>query len=282
MVALRQPEKISPQHGHARLTVEMVAGQSAVTTASSATPMKLLVPKPRGPSAWAFTSSFGGGLVAGDQTELNIRIGTNARAFIGTQASTKVYRNPAQRPCSHRTQAELADEALLIFAPDPVQAFAESIYTQRQEFHLAPTASLVLVDWFTSGRAARGERWQFSRLHSRNDVFLGGKRILLDSVLLDASHAFSTAQHQVGRFNCFATAFIVGKQLEPLTAEILKEIAARPVERNAALLVSASPVATGVLLRVAGVSVEEVGCELHRQLKWAAPLLGDDPWARKW
>lgn len=33
-------------------------------------------------------------------------------------------------------------------------------------------ASLVLVDWLTSGRMSRGEEWEFSRLESRNEVIL--------------------------------------------------------------------------------------------------------------
>ena len=40
-------------HGSAALRVEMVAGRSAVTRLQSSNPMKLLVPKPRGPSVWA-------------------------------------------------------------------------------------------------------------------------------------------------------------------------------------------------------------------------------------
>jgi len=38
----------------------------------------------------------------------------------------------------------------------------------------------------------------------------------------------------------------------------------------------------GVLLRVAGESVEQVGRELGRHLRPLAQLLGDDPWERKW
>ncbi len=160
--------------GHAHLTVERVAGQSAVTSSWSSNPIKVLVPKPRGMSAWAYTSSFGGGMVGGDQTHLDIEVGALARCYMGTQASTKIYRNPRRAACSHFTRARLGSHSLLVFAPDPVQAFAGSTYAQRQEFHLEAGASLVLLDWFNSGRAARGERWAFSRFSSRNDVFLAG------------------------------------------------------------------------------------------------------------
>lgn len=274
--------EILPVKGRALLEVNSVFGESAVTSVFATSPMKLLTPRSRGRSVWAYTSSFGGGLVAGDQTQMELNIGGNACAFVGTQASTKIYRNPSRLPCSHTTRANLGEKALLVFAPDPVQAFADSAYTQRQEFHLAAGAGLVLVDWFTSGRVARGERWAFSRLESRNEVFLGGRRVFLDPIVLDAAAGFTASAHQTGRFNCFATLVLLGNPLKEIAARLAQDIAARPVGQRARLVAAVSPVADGVLLRVAGEEVEEVGRELHHHLKYLVPLLGDDPWARKW
>jgi urease accessory protein len=268
--------------GHAHLTVAMVAGQSTVTSTESATPIKILIPKSRGASVWAYASSFGGGLVAGDQTRIDLSIGAASRCFLGTQASAKIYRNPARRPCSHKTFARLASHSLLVFAPDPVQAFADSNYAQRQEFHLAAGAGLVLVDWFSSGRAARGERWAFNHFQSRNDVFVSGERIFVDAISLDSADGSFASPHVVGRFNCFAMLLLVGETLQTAAANLLAEISTRPVERGARLICSASPVRHGAVLRVAGESVEQVGHELHHQLKFVSALLGDDPWARKW
>src|SRR5260221_2506152 len=139
------------QRGSAQLTVESVSGQSAVTSAFASTPLKLLMPRSRGQSVWAYTSSFGGGLVAGDQTRLELILGDETRCFMGTQASTKIYRNPHSRPCGHVTEAHLGAGALLGFAPDPLQAFQESSFHQSQIFHLASNSGLVLVDWFSAG-----------------------------------------------------------------------------------------------------------------------------------
>src|SRR6266404_4127302 len=123
--------------GAARLEVGLVSGQSTVTTAYSTSPLKLLTPRSRAASVWAYTSSFGGGLLAGDQTYLDVRIGAGARCFLSTQSATKVYRNPAGLPCAHQTHAVLEKDALMVFAPDRVQPFAGSIYRQSQQWHLA-------------------------------------------------------------------------------------------------------------------------------------------------
>lgn len=268
--------------GHASLQVELVYRESTITSAYATSPMKLLTPRSRGESVWAYTSSFGGGLVAGDQTQLELKLGPDSRCFLGTQASTKVYRNPAELPCSHATRATLSSGSTLIFAPDPVQAFAEASYSQQQEFNLASDASLALVDWFSSGRAARGERWAFAHFSSRNQVRIGDQTVFLDSLALNPADGDLAAPHRTGRFNCLGSLLLIGPKLREAAQKLLAEVGADPVLRQAALVCSASPVADGAVLRLAGEHVEAVGRELHKYLAQLNPLLGDDPWARKW
>lgn len=268
--------------GCAHLEVQLVFGESTVNSVSASNPLKLLTPCARGKSVWAYASNFGGGLVAGDETRLDLRIGAEARCFAGTQASTKVYRNPARLPCSHTTHAELESGAALVFAPDAVQAFAGSSYRQRQEFHLASGAGLVLLDWFNSGRAARGERWAFDHFQSRNDVFIEGRRVFVDSIWLNSENGALGSPHRTGRFNCFALLLLMGASFREAAAALAAEISSRPVEREASFICSASPVCEGTVLRLAGEDVETLSREIKRHLAFLSELLGDNPWSRKW
>jgi urease accessory protein len=274
--------ELMAQPGYASLEVNVVFGESTALKAFAASPMKLLTPRTRGKSVWAYASNFGGGLVAGDQTHLDIRLGANARCFVGTQASTKVYRNPCLLPCGHVTDAELEAGSVLFLAPDPVQAYAGSTYSQRQEFRLAGGAGLLLVDWFTSGRAARGERWAFQSFHSRNEVFINGHRVFLDSLLLDPADGDLTEAHRMGRFNCLAMLLLIGAPVRAAADQLLAGVGEKGVTARAEWTCSASPVREGAVLRIAGESVETVGRELHRHLGWIHDMLGDDPWTRKW
>ena len=110
--------------GHGELRVEVISGASAVVKSRATSPLKILVPRPRGPSVWAYLSSYGGGLVAGDQIQINLGLGEHARCYLGTQASTKVYRNPGLRPCGHSLKAVLGEGSLLVLAPDRCRRFA--------------------------------------------------------------------------------------------------------------------------------------------------------------
>lgn len=274
--------------GHARLQCERIAGKSAVTTAFATSPLKLLTPRSRGESVWAYLSSFGGGMVAGDETWLDLHTGPGTRCFVGTQASTKIYRNPTHRPCSHRVRAEADENSLLVLAPDPVQSFADSSFSQRQEIFLHPTAGLVLLDWCCSGRVARGERWAFNSYASRIEVFATeaasrpSRRLFLDSLLLSPADGPLDAPMRLGRFNCLALLLLLGPPVASAAQQLLAALATRSVERRAPLIVSASPLGDGALLRIAGESFEDVARELHTHLAFLPAHLGDDPFARKW
>jgi urease accessory protein len=267
--------------GRGGLEIDLVSGQSAVVSAWASNPLKFLIPCSRGPCVWAYLSSFGGGFVAGDETCLDIRLGPQTRAFVTTQASTKVYRNPKHRPCGHQLKANLAEGSILILAPEPVQAFAGSVYRQRQEFHLQSGAGLILLDWFCSGRTACGERWAFTRVQSSNELFIDDERILVDSLLLDPYDGPLDKAHRLGRFNCLAVIVVTGRALVEKAARLLVDVAALPVTRHASLIVTASPIHDGVLLRLAGERVEDVSREIHQRLAFISEILDDEPWSRK-
>ena len=98
---LNLPEHSVSQAGRATLEVATVFGVSTVTSAFASNPMKMLTPVSRGASVWAYTSSFGGGLVAGDQTQLQITVGPGAvmallfSAVFAQHATREGKENPA-------------------------------------------------------------------------------------------------------------------------------------------------------------------------------------------
>jgi urease accessory protein len=268
----------------ASLEVCVVFNESTITGAYASSPMKLLTPRSRGRSVCAYVSNFGGGLVAGDQTRLDLRLGKGSRCFVSTQSLTKVYRNPSLLPCEHETQAYLDSDSLLVFAPAPVQPFADSTYVQRQQFHLAPGAGLVLLDWFTSGRRARGERWAFARFATRNEVWRSAPAeecVFLDSLQLNSAESDLASPYCTGRFNCFAMLLLIGGVVKEPAVRILEKTSALPVQRRAAVLMSASPVKDGAVLRITGEEVGEVEKYVRRCLEPLSDLLGDEPWSRR-
>ena len=127
--------------GHGLLELTQVRQRTEITRSQATNPLKLITPRRQGDAAWVYCSTFGGGLVAGDQIHLDLQLSEQTTCVLGTQASTKVYRDPNQIGCTQTFKANIDRGALLVSVPDPITCFAEAVYEQEQQFHLAPEGS---------------------------------------------------------------------------------------------------------------------------------------------
>src|SRR5262245_35740719 len=192
--------------GTGQLAFASIDGTTHVQRSYATSPLKLLNPRNHGSAAWVYSATYGGGLVGGDSIHLEVSVEKNARAFLSTQASTKVYRSPVGS--SQTLHATVGENALLVVAPDPVVCFAASTYRQEQHFVLADGAGLVAVDWLSSGRLASGERWAFDSYQSRMTVRRGERRVFFDSLRLTSQDG--PIANRMGRFNALLVAVMVG------------------------------------------------------------------------
>ena len=241
--------------------------------------MKVFATK-RGRSAcWIYAATLGGGLVGGDEIRLTVDVEAGARALLTTQASTKVYRS--LRPASQTISATIDVGALLAVLPDPIVCFGAADFTQTQRYELHGDASLVFIDWMTSGRHEAGERWAFSRYESRLVILRDDRQILYDAFVLE--HDLDSIAQRMDRFEVLLTAVLTGPLVANGADMIHQHITRSSIAKHADLIVSASPLRDGgTLLRMAGISVEQVGRALRDYLTFLFPLLGDDPWSTKW
>ncbi|HET6439245.1 MAG TPA: urease accessory protein UreD [Anaeromyxobacter sp.] len=266
--------------GAGRVKVEEVEGASALVGCAASSPLQLLSPRPRGRAVWVVAASHGGGLVAGDRTELHLSVGPGATACLGTQAETKVYRAGTSGGARCGLYAEVGSGGLLVLLPDPVSPYAGSRYEQIQRFELEAGSSLALLDAVTSGRAARGERWALESYRSRNEVRVGRELVLSDALHLEAAEG-PPLSHRLAGVELFATVVLLGPRVCHAGRAILAELDETPASSEASVLAVASPVADGILLRLAARSMEAGLSALRARLAFLADPLGGDPLLRR-
>ncbi|KAJ8520099.1 hypothetical protein ONZ45_g3025 [Pleurotus djamor] len=189
---------------------------------------------------------------------------------------------------------KVAPGAALFLLPEPVTCFRSAAYNQVQTFHLSNTSSAVILDWITSGRKSLGEEWAFSRYYSVNDVWVDGKRVAKDVLLLDENSAdvpilrFRTLQEKLAPYSCFAMVLLFGPLVQSMISSLTARYASIAVFKQARpekLIWAISPTHTGSLtpgavLRVAGVEAEDVKLWLKDALKQVEPLIGIDTYRR--
>ena len=261
--------------GTAFLRFARVGERTALARVFSTSPAKLIATNPDAPACWIYTATLGGGFVGGDHIDVSAEVEHGARALLTTQASTKVYRSP--RRSRQNVTAKVGDSALLAVIPDPVVCYAQADFAQSQRYELDAGATLVVVDWMTSGRHHCGERWAFSRYESRIEISRAGRPVFMDAIVLQSS--VDTIAARMSRCNVLATLVMTGPMVREASDEVLRRLAEQPI----GLMISASPLRRGgVVLRIAGTSVEHVGRTLREHLTFLNPLIGGDLWSRKW
>jgi urease accessory protein len=254
-----------------RLSFERAGDATVSRVVYAESPLRLLTPRSRGPGALVFTSTFGGGLLDGDKLGLAVSVGAGARACLCTQGPTRVFRS------ANGASSELVArvEGALVLAPDPVACFAGARFEQRTQVELSATGSLVLQEVLSAGR----DGWTFARHRSAISVRREGKALIDETVLLDA--AAGELAKRFGRFRALATLLLVGPAFAALREAARAAVEARPPSRTARLVQAASPIAEdALLLRLGGVTVEEVLRGLRAHLRTIPAFLGNDPWRR--
>jgi urease accessory protein len=264
--------------GQGRLATALVDGASAIVACVAASPLQILSPSPRGDCAWFMPASHGGGLVAGDHVSLEVDVGEATTALLSTQAGTKVYRTPGPL-VSQRLSGRVGRGAVLAHLPHPVSCFAGARYSQEQRFELAAGASLLWLDALTAGRVARGERWAFDEYRSRLEVAVAGRGVLVDAPRLLPGEGLPVAERLAG-FELLATLVAVGPALAAHARSLLEAIAAAPAKPGADVLAAASPLAGGVLVRVAARRIEGGLAFLRERLGFVEAVVRVDPFAR--
>lgn len=258
------------------LAIERMRTRSVVTRSRASSPLRLLAPTGGGHAAWVYQASFGGGFVGTDAVELRVEVGDQAALFLSSQASCKVYRGTRSR---FSLDATVGTGGTLIAWPDPITCFAGARFDQTQRFAIAGTGSLIVVDAWTAGRVARGERWAFDHLATRVTLAIDGAPVLDDGLLLSSGHGDLGAR--LGGADAFATIVIAGPRFEPALDAVTAQIAARRID--AAPLIAASRWPWGAVVRIAARDTETLATATATLLQeCVTDALGANPLARKW
>jgi len=210
-----------------------------------------------------------------------------------------------ERTTIQRLDVSIDAGGALFLLPDPVTCFRDAAYHQAQTFRLARGASAVLLDWYTSGRRARGEEWVFAKYYSANEVFVDGVRTARDVVLLDGGGDGDGDGADVNRrlgellllprrtladrmrpYACYATLLLYGPLVQGVVRELeerMKKISVFRVREPLDVLWSMSGVhgdAGGRVVRVAGKETEDVKQWLCGALGGLVDVIGREVYSK--
>lgn len=115
-----------------------------------------------------------GGVLGGDHLVTEIAQEAGTHVCLTTPSATRIYRT-AEKPATLETMIHLREGAMLEYLPDHVIPHAGSALRQSLRLELARGSRAIILDSMASGRVAHGERWSFTSMDSRTEVFASGQ-----------------------------------------------------------------------------------------------------------
>jgi len=153
-----------------------------------------------------------GGILGGDRLEMEVVLCPGASATVITQAANKAYRGAES---SQSAVFRVESGAFLEYLPHHLIPYPHSDYRQTTCFHLAPDAALIAWDAFSAGRVARGERFAFTRLRSRTEIYRESIPEAIDGLDLPGGG------ERFGGYSYTAAAYVLApKNLESLADDL--------------------------------------------------------------
>lgn len=236
--------KSKPGHGTIHLAT-LPPKTPKLRTINYRYPLKLVAPAPLHAGDeiihTVYVLTYGGGLVAGDQIDLNVIVEASSKLILLTQGSTKLFKTPDRNVVSKQcSSVNLAPDAALCYLPDPVQPFESSSFEQKQTYTISladqasrSTGGLCVLDWVSNGRPANGENWSCLHYGSKNEVYLtraDGMRhlILRDNIVLDDGGEVESIATRMDGLGVFGTLILHGQLFDKLGQYFMDEFKALP------------------------------------------------------
>ncbi|KAF5385409.1 hypothetical protein D9757_005389 [Collybiopsis confluens] len=273
--------------GGGRITLSCHGGKIWFSELSATYPLKLLSPNVTSDGVGVvYALTYGGGLVGGDSGSTKVFKARKGQRLASVQKSLD-QSTLTSEITFQKTDFAIASEGVLLLLPDPVTCFRSASYSQIQTFRMANDASLIVLDWVTSGRKSVGEDWVLSRYYSTNEIIVEGKRIAKDVMLLEDDKGSPLAD-KLSPYSCYATLFLRGRMVEGIInglAGVYKSISVMQHRVPEDFLWSLSPIDAdqaqhGIVIRAAGKETENVKRWLKDALGPVEQLIGADVYRR--
>jgi urease accessory protein len=170
----RNPERVG-RDGFLRLRFARSGASTILAQSRFSLPLQALTPLtlPDGASYLMLLNPTGG-VLGGDHLVTDITQEAETHICLTTPSATRVYRT-AEKPATVETVIRLDQGATLEYFPDHVIPHAGSALRQSLRIEMARGSRAIILDSIASGRVAHGERWNFTEMDSRTEVYACGR-----------------------------------------------------------------------------------------------------------
>jgi len=125
----------------------------------------------------------GGGFLDGDRYRMEISADEGSKVTLTTQSATKVYKTPKSF-AYQETNIHLKKGSYLEYLPDPLIAYENARYKQKNVVHMERGASFLYTDIVTPGWSPSGDHFSYDTIQLITEIYWDGKLGVFDHIKL--------------------------------------------------------------------------------------------------
>ena len=199
------------RHGKLKLSFAKQHGRTTMTESFFRVPLQVMKPyHDESGCLCLYLLSPTGGIVQGDDYQIEVHLSKETHVLLTTQAATKVYGMPRHAARQH-IHFHVGENALLEYLPDPTILFREANFDQRMHLFLARGAKAVVQEIIMPGRLARGEVLAFTQYRAHFEASDEKGMLLYDAFCLQPTHTPNlTSLGVLEEYPCWGGLYLLG------------------------------------------------------------------------
>lgn len=145
------------------------------------------------------------GVLDGDVYKMQLHIGSGSWLQLHTQSYQRLF--PMQNGATQTVEVRMGKGSSFTFLPHPTVPHAASNFTANNKIFIEKSCKLWWGEVVTCGRKENGEQFHFSKYHSRTDIFLSGRIVVKENLLLQPERCAPQRLGQLEGFTHQASLF---------------------------------------------------------------------------
>lgn len=162
----------------------------------------------------------GGGYLDGDRYRMKVTANKGAKVTLTTQSATKVYKTP-KGYAYQETDIVLEKGSYLEFLPDPLIAYENARYLQKNTIRMESGAIFLYTDILTPGWSPSGKKFSYHTVQLINKIYFDGKLAVFDHIKLSPGKQDISGLGFMEGYSHIGSMIVIGEQTN---AELLDEL----------------------------------------------------------
>lgn len=163
-------------------------------------------------TAFTYILNPSGGILQNDLLTVDITVGKGARALITTPSAGKFYKMEDGH-AELRSSFHVASGAVLEYLPEYNIPYAGSRIIQENVFRLSKDSMLIAADMIISGRAERGENFEYDLYSSKTKIYVDEELKAYEYVKLEPKKTDITGFGMLHHRKIYGAVFLYARML---------------------------------------------------------------------